>query len=130
MGIIKLTEYRGIKFTHLYASNACIKELTKIIKGSSINKDFQIWLLNRLREIDDLSLFSYLEINPKRFEKIGRFYNITYRHTEKNIRILFSREDNGEVNILLCAMDEKKTSADYKRLQRLAEKRLREEREF
>ncbi len=130
MAIIPLTRYHDIEFKHLYASALCLKEIAKIIRGSGIERDFQRWLLDRFREIDDIESFSYVEVNKKRYEKIGEFFNITFRHKEKNVRILFSREENGKVNILLCAMDEKKTKSDYKQLQRLAEKRLKEEREL
>lgn len=128
MANIKLTEFRQIKFKHIYMASACLKEIKKITSGSSIQNDFQNWLLDRLREIDDDKI-SYVDINSKRFERIDEFYNITYRHSEKNIRILFSRETNGKIYILLCAFDEKNTDSDYKKAKRLARQRRKDRRE-
>lgn len=130
MAIIPLDEFESIRFQHLYISELCLKEIQKLVKGSGIQKDFFLWLLSRFREIDDCHDFSYIMEFPKKYEKIGPYFNMTYRHKEKNIRILFFVEDNGNVNIFLAAMDEKKTSSDYHRIIKLADKRLKDEREF
>lgn len=126
MAILQMPPIGSTHFRHLYISRACLKELIKIMEGSGIRKDFQTWLLDRLREIDDISSFSYPDVHPRRYEKIGKFFNIAYRHNEKNIRILFYKADNENINILICAIDEKKTRADYTRLIRLANTRLKE----
>lgn len=118
MDIINIPELENI-FIHERAMD----ELNKIKKGWSHSRKFDTWLLERLRQMNDVN-FNYSDYR-KFFEPIEEFYAITYRHNEKNIRILYSVEDNIK-KILLCSFDEKNSSADYARAKQRARQRLKQ----
>ncbi|WP_141826047.1 type II toxin-antitoxin system RelE/ParE family toxin [Clostridium sp. KNHs216] len=111
------------KFHRIFINNRCLKEIEVVTNGYSYKKDFQEWLYDSLSELDDPQN-DYISIFPKKFEHLSKdLYAITYRHGEKNVRIIFSRSDNGYACILLCCFDEKNTKAHYKRYIALANKR-------
>lgn len=121
MDIIKLPKFNTI-FIHEDAD----KELKKITKGWGDKAKFQKWLFDRLAQLDDCN-FVYSDY-PRYFEPIEEFYAITYRHSKKNIRILYY-VDNGIKKILFCSFDEKNTKADYSNAKKVARQRLKQYKE-
>lgn len=118
METIKIPE-----FNNIFILSPCEKEITKLKSGFSKSKKFELWLLESLRKLDDPEIDC--SDFPRRFEPIqGNIYCITYRNKEKNIRILYNNSNNGVINILLCAFDEKKDS-DYALAIVAAKKRLK-----
>lgn len=109
MGIIKDRELQNI-----YYHTSFNKEVSKLLKGYSNRHDFLEWFSSRLILLDDPE---YDELdNYKSFERLTDtpqpLYSLTYRHKEKNIRILYCKNDDRKVYLLSCAFDEKNKS-DY-----------------
>ena len=114
----KLKNYKTI-FIHENVS----KEIVKATKGWGDAKDFEKWLYDRFAQLD---YCNSVHLNyPRLFEPIEELFAITYRHRAKNIRILYSLE-NDTVKILLCAFDEKNTKADYTKAKNTARQRLKQ----
>ena len=108
----KLEEY-----THIYYHPRFFAELGKLLKGYSKVEKFNSWFSDKMALLDEKHSKDLIMEYPKSYEPIKKekdIYCITYRHGEKNIRILFQITTiNDSVNILLKAFDEKNTKADY-----------------
>lgn len=119
MGINKIKEYK-----HISIHSQCETEIKKLNKGYPYAKKFQEWLGTKLLCLDDLEL-QVLKDFPRQFEFIEKdLYAITYRHQQKNIRILFTVSKNG-IKILMCAFNEG-GMPDYDRAKKQAKLRMRD----
>lgn len=115
------------EFNNIYIFSQCEKEIDKLLNGFSHNEKFRQSLRVRLKKLNDPEI-NCLDF-PNEFEHIeGNIDAITFRHKEKNIRILYNFNKRGIIYILLCAFDEKKTPSDYQNALRIA--KFREKRIF
>lgn len=110
------------KLNNIFFLDKASEELCKITKNWSHKDKFQKWLFDRLAQLDDNNNV-HLDY-PRWFESIDELYAITYRHREKNIRILYCIE-NDITKILLCSFDEKNTKGDYTKAKTNARQRLK-----
>ena len=93
MAIINIPEFENIKIT-----KACHKELEKIIDGFGNKRHFEKWLYDRFTQLNTIG-FAF-EDYPRLFEPIEEFYAITFRNSQKNIRILYHVEKNFSISFI------------------------------
>ena len=121
MAIIDVPEFKNVKIT-----KACLSDLERSLRGFGGRGRFERWFYAKLEQLNDPK-FPYRDF-PRIFEPVNGLYAITYRNSQKNIRILYHVEKNGIIKLLLSSFLEKDTKADYKFFIAQAKKRLKDER--
>lgn len=124
MDIVKLDS-----FSHIYTVDCFEKEFKKATKETITSNPpypkFQKILIGKLEVLDREGKDAIIY---KAFEKLSQsdppLYSIRFLKNEKNLRVLYTFADND--NIILLTVFQEKSSSDYERNQKLAQKRWKE----
>lgn len=109
----------------VYAVDSLQHEIDELFDNKAELKKYNNWLLARVQQLNDPNIDCVFEY-PRLFEKLKGYsdlYSITYRHSKKNMRILYTFRDDGSLYLLLCGFDEKSKS-DYAKAAKKALRRM------